>query len=123
MLIIDKFDNFPLLCCRYGDLIPRSILGRIIAMIWFLVGLILNGIVNGSIVSSLAIIGQPNEIKLYNTKVRKLHFLRNNLELLLINFSNSTNVLSMYYIQTAALYQSFEYQYAVRKNAKVDAGK
>ena len=57
---------FPL---RYGDLTPRSVMARTVSMIWFLTGLILNGIIIGFITTALTSLGLPQEVKLYNTKV------------------------------------------------------
>ena len=59
-------------CFSYGDLSPRSKLARTISMVWFLVGLILNGIVVGFITTALTSIDQPERYSLYNTKVRQL---------------------------------------------------
>lgn len=56
----------------YGDLSPRSKLARTISMIWFLTGLILNGIIVGFITTALTTIDQPEQYSLYNTKVSKI---------------------------------------------------
>ena len=62
-------DGFYLI--RYGDLTPRSVIARSVAMTWFMVGLVLNGIIIGFITTALTTLGLPQEIKLYNTKVRR----------------------------------------------------
>jgi len=51
----------------YGDLTPRSVLSRSIAMTWFLVGLVLNGIIVGFITSALTSFTSEESISLYNT--------------------------------------------------------
>ena len=38
-------------------------------MVWFLTGLILNGIIIGFITTAMTSFGQPEEVKIYNTKV------------------------------------------------------
>ena len=48
---------------------PRSVIAKTISMVWFLVGVILNGIIIGAITTALTAIGVPGEVKLYNTKV------------------------------------------------------
>ena len=59
-----------LFCCdSYGDLSPRSAIARTVSMVWFLTGLILNGIIIGFITTAMTSFGQPEEIKIYNTKV------------------------------------------------------
>ena len=37
-------------------------------MVWFLVGLVLNGIIIGFVTTALTSIGQPEDISLYDTK-------------------------------------------------------
>ncbi|XP_065669705.1 uncharacterized protein LOC105849170 isoform X5 [Hydra vulgaris] len=83
----------------YGDLSPRSILSRTFAMIWFLTGLILNGIIIAFIVTNLTTLSSSKEYMLYNTKVAALN---NSLELKLAIANNAeisqvryTNILSM----------------------------
>ncbi|XP_065685076.1 uncharacterized protein LOC100197582 isoform X2 [Hydra vulgaris] len=56
----------------YGDLVPRSILGRIISMIWFIIGIILNSIIIGFIVTNLTSITNVDDIIMYGTKVAAL---------------------------------------------------
>ena len=46
-----------------------SVLGRIIQICWSLTGLVLNGIIIGSIISALIVATQAVNIELYNTKV------------------------------------------------------
>ena len=54
----------------YGDLSPRSTFARTVSMVWFLVGLVLNGIIVGFITTALTTAGEPEETSLYNTKVQ-----------------------------------------------------
>ncbi|XP_047125702.1 uncharacterized protein LOC101241605 isoform X1 [Hydra vulgaris] len=56
----------------YGDLSPRSVLARIFAMVWFLTGLILNGLIIAFIVTKLTVFSSNSEYMLYNTKVAVL---------------------------------------------------
>ncbi|XP_065669702.1 uncharacterized protein LOC105844513 isoform X3 [Hydra vulgaris] len=83
----------------YGDLSPRSILSRTFAMVWFLTGLILNGIIIAFIVTNLTTLSSSKDYMLYNTKVAALN---NSLELKLAITNNAevsqvryTNILSM----------------------------
>ncbi|XP_047125711.1 uncharacterized protein LOC105849170 isoform X2 [Hydra vulgaris] len=83
----------------YGDLSPRSILSRTFAMVWFLTGLILNGIIIAFIVTNLTTLSSSKDYMLYNTKVAALN---NSLELKLAITNNAevsqvryTNIISM----------------------------
>ena len=55
--------------CSYGDLTPRSVPAKLLSIVWFLIGLILNGIVVGFITTALVTINEPKKVTLYNTKV------------------------------------------------------
>ena len=55
--------------CRYGDITPRSIPGRIVAMIWTLIGLVLVGILTGALTSTVTTLTIPPTAKLYDTNV------------------------------------------------------
>ena len=55
---------------RYGDQVIQSIMGRILAIMWSLTGLVLNGILIGSIISSLYVNNQAEDPVLYNTEVK-----------------------------------------------------
>ncbi|XP_065669709.1 uncharacterized protein LOC105850908 isoform X4 [Hydra vulgaris] len=70
----------------YGDLSPRSVLSRTFAMVWFLTGLILNGIIIAFIVTNLTTLSSSKEYMLYNTKVAALN---NSLELKLAITNNA----------------------------------
>ncbi|XP_047125709.1 uncharacterized protein LOC105850908 isoform X2 [Hydra vulgaris] len=83
----------------YGDLSPRSVLSRTFAMVWFLTGLILNGIIIAFIVTNLTTLSSSKDYMLYNTKVAALN---NSLELKLAIINNAevsqvryTDILSM----------------------------
>ena len=54
---------------RYGDLSPRSIPARTFALIWFLTGLILNGLIVGFIVTNLTSLSASEDLMLYDSKV------------------------------------------------------
>ena len=54
---------------RYGDMAPRSIFARIIVMIWFIAGMVLNSIIIGFVVTNLTSISLPSQFMLYDTKV------------------------------------------------------
>ena len=48
--------------CRYGDLCPKSILGKVFAMIWFLLGLVIFSVFMGSLASLLTITTVKNTV-------------------------------------------------------------
>ena len=48
---------------------PRSVLAQMISMVWFVIGMILNSIIIGFIVTNLTSISLPSEFLLYDTKV------------------------------------------------------
>ena len=50
----------------------QSVPGRIVAIMWSLTGLVLNGILIGSIISSLYVNNQGENPVLYNTEVRSV---------------------------------------------------
>jgi len=52
----------------YGDITPRTIRGRVVAIAWTLAGLVLSGILLGSLTSSVTSLTLPPEVKLYGTK-------------------------------------------------------
>ena len=54
---------------RYGDIAPRSVPGRIIAIVWTIVGLVVWGITSGALTSSITTKTLPTNFKLYGTKV------------------------------------------------------
>ena len=54
---------------RYGDITPKTIPGRIFGVIWTLVSLVLNGILIGSLTSSVTTLTLPPAVKLYGTTV------------------------------------------------------
>ena len=54
---------------RYGDITPRSVPGKIIAMIWTLVGLVLTGILTGALTSTVTTLTIPVATSLYGSKV------------------------------------------------------
>ena len=56
---------------RYGDIAPRSIPGRIVAMIWTLIGLVLVGILTGALTSTVTTLTIPPTAKLYDTNVSR----------------------------------------------------
>ena len=49
----------------------QSVLGRVVAIMWSLTGLVLNGILIGSIISSLYVNNRGVDPVLYNTEVRE----------------------------------------------------
>eukprot|EP00795_Rhopilema_esculentum_P012024 gene12024-2609_t len=51
----------------YGDITPRTIKGRIVAIIWTLAGLVLSGILLGALTSSVTSLTLPPEVQLYGT--------------------------------------------------------
>eukprot|EP00795_Rhopilema_esculentum_P001278 gene1278-15663_t len=52
----------------YGDLTPRTFAGRVFGIIWILISLILNGILIGSLTSSVTTMTLPSPLMLYGTK-------------------------------------------------------
>ena len=56
---------------RYGDISPRSVPGRIVAMIWTLIGLVLVGILTGALTSTITTLTIPPAPKLYDTNVSR----------------------------------------------------
>ena len=59
----------------FGDFIPRRISSRILAMAWSLVGIIMNSLIVGSLVTTLMTLNIQKEVKLYGTKVCMLYYL------------------------------------------------
>jgi hypothetical protein len=56
-------------CCSYGDRIPRTPLGRIICIVWILIGVILIACFNSTMTSILTARILDKDIMLYGTKV------------------------------------------------------
>ena len=56
---------------RYGDISPRSFPGRIVAMIWTLIGLVLVGILTGALTSTITTLTIPPTPNLYDTNVSR----------------------------------------------------
>eukprot|EP00111_Clytia_hemisphaerica_P023085 TCONS_00067910-protein len=53
----------------FGDFIPRRIQSRVLAMVWSLIGIIMNSLIVGSLVTTLMSLNIQNDVKLYGTKV------------------------------------------------------
>ena len=76
--IISKlyFEMYTCFCFRYGDVTPRSVPGRIIAMIWTLIGLVLVGILTGALTSTVTTLTIPPAAKLYDTNVSCIEYFK-----------------------------------------------
>ncbi|XP_065685087.1 uncharacterized protein LOC105844513 isoform X2 [Hydra vulgaris] len=88
----------------YGDLSPRSILSRTFAMVWFLTGLILNGIIIAFIVTNLTTLSSSKDYMLYNTKVAALN---NSLELKLA-ITNNAEVSQVRYTDISSMLEDLQ---------------
>uniref|UniRef100_A0A7M5UJ08 Fibronectin type-III domain-containing protein n=1 Tax=Clytia hemisphaerica TaxID=252671 RepID=A0A7M5UJ08_9CNID len=53
----------------FGDFIPRRIQSRVLAMVWSLIGIIMNSLIVGSLVTTLMSLNIQKDVKLYGTKV------------------------------------------------------
>ena len=65
---------------RYGDRAPVTIPGRVLAMTWSLVGLIITGITAGALTNSLALVvklGEGKALSIHGFKVKMNSFLKN----------------------------------------------
>eukprot|EP00795_Rhopilema_esculentum_P001382 gene1382-15786_t len=51
----------------YGDVTPRTFLGRLIGIIWTLIGLVLTGILTGALTSTITTLTIPPTVTLYDT--------------------------------------------------------
>ncbi|XP_065669654.1 uncharacterized protein LOC100199700 isoform X3 [Hydra vulgaris] len=56
----------------YGDLTPRSFIAKLISIIWFIIGLTLNSIIIGFIVTNITSITLPPDFIMYDTEVAAL---------------------------------------------------
>ena len=56
---------------RYGDRAPISVLGRVLAIVVILTGLVLFGLVNGVLATSITSIALETDYKIYGAKVTK----------------------------------------------------
>ncbi|XP_065685065.1 uncharacterized protein LOC105845853 isoform X1 [Hydra vulgaris] len=56
----------------YGDLTPRSFIAKLITIIWFIIGLALNSIIIGFIVTNITSITLPPDFIMYDTEVAAL---------------------------------------------------
>jgi len=56
----------------YGDVTPRSFIGKLVSIVWILMGLVLNGIIISFITAAVTTINIPTEYGLHNTKVSVL---------------------------------------------------
>ena len=54
---------------RYGDRAPKSIIGRILGIMWTLTGLVIVSILIGAITSSLTSVTVERDVMLYGTEV------------------------------------------------------
>ena len=54
---------------RYGDRTPNSVPGRLLAICWVLIGLVMVGILTSSFATSLTTVALNNDVKLYGAKV------------------------------------------------------
>ena len=57
----------------YGDRAPRSILARIFAFFWVLVGLVMISIFTATVTTSLTALSLSNDIKLYGNNIVALN--------------------------------------------------
>lgn len=55
--------------CSYGDRYPRSIGGRLFAVMWILVGMVIISIFTAALTSSLTTLSLETKVKLPGTKV------------------------------------------------------
>jgi hypothetical protein len=65
-----KYLYIPSRIFRYGDRSPVTIPGRLFAIVWVLMGLVIISIVTGGIVTSITSILVVQEDKLYGAQVR-----------------------------------------------------
>ena len=54
---------------RYGDRAPISVLGRVLAIVVILTGLVLFGLVNGVLATSITSVALETDYKIYGAKV------------------------------------------------------
>ena len=62
---------------RYGDISPSTVISRLFAVVWILVGLVSSAILIGGITTALTTASVLNDAKLYGTQVRTCAFVAN----------------------------------------------
>lgn len=67
---MDVWNNFQVnLLIRYGDRAPITIIGRFLAIVVILCGLVIFGIVNGYMATSITSVALETDYKIYGAKV------------------------------------------------------
>ena len=56
-------------CCSYGDIAPKSFSGRVVAVVWIIIGLVLSSIFVSTLTTAIIVASVNEDVKLYGTKV------------------------------------------------------
>ena len=59
---------------RYGDIIPKGLIGRLISFAWMIVGLVMTSVFISTLSAAITVSSINNDVIIYSTKVMNSHF-------------------------------------------------